>query len=70
MVAAIGIVGSTVFIPMMITRMMISLKRAASSRQLHLDLEVPSGLPTSSQGGHSSRTVDGILLSVFKIRRR
>lgn len=52
---------STRFIPMMITRMIISLKKVASSRQPYLDLGIPSGLSMRLQDSHI--TADNIQLS-------
>lgn len=57
------------FIPMMIARMIISLKEVASSRPLYLDPEMPSGSSTYFQDGHSPRVVGGIPLSVLKSER-
>ena len=49
----------------MISRIIISLKRATSSRQTCLDVEVPGGLPMNFRDGHSPCTVDGIPLRVL-----
>ena len=57
---------TTRFIPMMVTRMIISLKKAASSRQLYLDLEVRTGSPAAPQRSHSSRAAEGVRLSVLR----
>ena len=57
-------------IPIMISRMMISLKKAARSRQPHLDLEIPTGTSTNFQHSHSGhQAVDAIPLSVFTSER-
>ena len=53
-------------IPMMITRMIISLKKVASERQPHPYLEAPSALPMGSHNGHSIRATDDIPLSVLE----
>ena len=53
-------------IPMMVTRMVVSLRKFASERQPHPLLEAPNALPMGSQNGHSPRAVDGIPLSVLK----
>ena len=53
------------FIPMMVTRMVLSLKKAASSRQPYLDLVVQTELPTDLQGT-SPHAVDDIQLSVLE----
>ena len=57
---------STRFIPMMITRMIISLKKVASSRPPRLDMKAPIGLPTKLQDTRSPRTPDDIQLSEFR----
>ena len=49
---------------MMISRIVISLKKFASERQGHLSVDVPS--PMSVQEGYNSRLVEGIPLSVLK----
>ena len=49
------------FIPMMIARIIISLKKVASSRQPYLDLGIPSGLSMRLQDSHI--TADNIQLS-------
>ena len=54
------------FIPMMMARMIISLKEVASSRQPCLDLEVPSELLANLQDTHSPHTMDGIPLPVLE----
>jgi len=48
---------------MMITRVIVSLKKVASERQSYSGLEVPPVLPTELRGGHSLHPVDGIPLS-------
>ena len=53
-------------IPMMICRMAISLKKAASTEQYLGDTEVPSVLPVNLQDAHSPRAMENIQLSVFK----
>lgn len=56
-------------VPVMVTRMIISLKKAASSRQPHLDLGVSTGLQMDLQGVYSPHAVDSIPLSVFRDQR-
>lgn len=58
------------FIPVMMTRTILSLKKATNLRELHLSLEDPSELPMHLQDGHSPRRVAGIQLSLFKSGRR
>ena len=53
----------------MISRIIISLKRAASSQKLRMDPEVPTGLPTSLRDDYSSRAAEGIQLAVLKTER-
>ena len=53
-------------IPMIISRMIVSLKKAASSRQPHMSMGIPTGLPMNPQDTSSSRSVGGIQLSVFR----
>lgn len=57
------------FMPMMITRMFISLRKVASSQRRRLDLEVPAGSPTHLQDGYSPRAVNIIPLPVLKRER-
>ena len=57
--------GPVRFIPMMVTRMTISLKKVASSQQPYLDMDVPSGLPTDLEDNPSPRTAGGIRLSIL-----
>ena len=54
------------FIPMMMARTIISLKRVTISRESHLILEVPGELPTYPQDVHFLHPVTEIRLSVFK----
>lgn len=54
---------------MMIARIIISLKKVASSREPYIDLQVPSGLSTHLRDGHSHRTTDDIPLSVLESER-
>jgi len=54
-------------IPVMITRMIISLKKVASSGQPHASTDVlQSGLPTNLRDIYSFRPTDSMQLSVFK----
>lgn len=57
------------FIPMMISRMVISLKKAAGERQPHLGLEVPSVVPINLQDVQYLRGVDGIQLPIPKAKQ-
>ena len=55
-------------IPVMICRMIISLKKVASSlQQSNIDTELSVGLPMSLQDTGPPRAVDTIRLSVFKV---
>lgn len=54
------------FIPMMLARMIISLKKVASLQQLHLDPEILSGSPAQLQDGYSTRMVGTIPLAVLE----
>jgi len=56
----------TRFIPMMVTRIIISLKRAATERRPYLGLEIPTAPPTGVQDYHA---VDIIPLSTLKSER-
>ncbi|KAF9649150.1 hypothetical protein BDM02DRAFT_1971481 [Thelephora ganbajun] len=56
---AVATVGNTAFIPMMITRIIISLKKVANTRQPQLSLEVPNRVPTSVQDSRPPRQVEG-----------
>lgn len=56
-------------IPMMIVRVIISLKKAASQRQSYSGLEAPSMLSMNLQGGYSTHAVDGIPLSALEGER-
>ena len=51
---------------MMISRMIVSLMKAAGSRQPHMNTGVPTGPPTNLQNNCSPRLADGIQLSVFR----
>jgi hypothetical protein len=54
------------FIPMMTSRMIMALKKAASSRQTRMDLELPTSLPVSLQDTCPSHRVESIQLSNIK----
>ena len=56
-------------IPMMVSRIVISLKKFASERRGHLSVDVPSKMPMSVQDGYNSHPVEGIPLSVLKGER-
>jgi len=53
-------------IPMIISRIIVSLKKAASSRPLTMSLEIPTGLPMSLEDTRSPHTMDTVRLSVFE----
>jgi len=53
---------------MMISRMIISLKKAASLRRLHMSMEVPNGLQTNLEDTYSHHPVDNVQLSALKFR--
>ena len=55
-------------IPVMVTRMVISLKKVASERQ-PLSLENPTSFPMGLQDDYSAHAVNGIPLSVLKVER-
>ena len=54
------------FIPIMVARIVISLKKAAGSRQTRLGPEVPNRFPIGLQDTYPSRAVEGIPLGVFR----
>ena len=54
------------FIPMMICRTIISLKKVASTRQLHMSIELPSGLPANLRDIHTHHATGNIQLSVLR----
>ena len=54
---------------MMISRLVISLKKVATEWQPHLRLEIPSAAPMSLQDEYSSCLVDGIPFTVIKGER-
>ena len=56
------------FIPMMVTRIIISLKKVATERQPYLGLEVPTVPPTGVQD-YCPPNMDIIPLSVLKDER-
>lgn len=56
----------TRLIPMMIARVIISLKKVASERQSYLGSEVPPISPVNLQGGRFTKAADGIPLSVLE----
>ena len=53
-------------IPVMISRMTISLKKVASMQEAYMSLEIPTGVPTNLQDTHSPRPTDNIRLSLLK----
>jgi len=56
-IGPIPIMGNAVYIPMMISRMIMSLKKAASSPQTHMSMDIPSVFPMYSRdsyGPHQS----------------
>ena len=54
-------------IPVMICRMIVSLKKAASCQNLpQISSEFAAGLPISLHDAQSPHMVDGIQLSIFK----
>ena len=57
-------------IPVMTTRMIISLKKVASKPQSGLNFVVPSGLPININDYRSTRQMDDIQLSVIRGERR
>jgi len=59
----------TRFIPMMVTRIIISLKKVATERQPYLGPEIPTAPPTGAQDYHSPHVVDTIPLSALKSER-
>jgi len=63
----IPLVGTVVFIPMMICRMIMSLKKVASSQLPHTSVELRTGLPPMNlQDIHTPHAADGTPFSVFK----
>ena len=54
------------FIPMMMSRMIISLKKAAQSGPPHTSIVLPTLSPTALSDTRSHHTADPIRLSVFK----
>ena len=54
------------FIPMMIVRIIISLKEVARSRRCHPHLDIPNGLPMNLRDTRSPRTPDDIRSSEFR----
>ena len=55
------------FMPMMISRMIISLKKVAAKQRSNVDVEIPTGLPTTNTGYTSSSHPTGdIQLAVLK----
>lgn len=54
------------YIPMMISRMIISLKKVASSGQTHMGPDVPTVIPMSLQDTYTPHRVENIHLSTFK----
>ncbi|KAF9647299.1 hypothetical protein BDM02DRAFT_2718881 [Thelephora ganbajun] len=67
-IRSIPIVGNAALIPMMTSRMIMSLKKVASSRRTHahMSMEVPTGMPMTLRDTYSSHPVDNIQLSVFR----
>ena len=56
------------FIPMMTSRIIISLKKVASSGRIHMSGEALSGPSMNLQDTHSHHPLDNIQLSPFKSR--
>lgn len=54
------------FIPMIICRMAMSLKRVANTQQSHMSVGTLPGLPEDSQNAHPPHAVDNIKLSTLK----
>ena len=54
------------YIPMLISRMIISLKKVASSRETHLAIDTMGAVPTVPQGDYTSRQAEAIRLSTFQ----
>ena len=54
------------YIPMMISRMIMSLKEVASSRETHLVMDIPSALPMNLQDSYAPHRVESIRLSTLK----
>jgi len=66
----IGLVGYAVFIPIMTTRMIISLKKAITSREPHMTLEASSEFLTHPQDSLPPPPAIGMPLSVLRRGRR
>src|SRR5882757_7548530 len=60
----------TSFVPMMVSRMVISLKKVASSQPANPNVEVPSTTQISLRGGRPPHPEEGIHLTVFKTDHR
>ena len=56
-------------IPMMMGRMIISLKEVANEQRSHPSVDIPSRFPTDVQESYFPRVGDGIPLSQFKSGR-
>ena len=51
------------YIPMMISRMIISLKKVTSSRKTYMGMEIPASLAMSPQDSYAPHLVESIQLS-------
>jgi len=65
-IGPIPIVGNAVYIPMMISRMIMSLKKAASSQQTHMGMDAPNAFPMNSRDSYRPNRVESIRFSTIK----
>ncbi|KAF9792646.1 hypothetical protein BJ322DRAFT_63556 [Thelephora terrestris] len=65
-IGPIPIVGNAMYIPMMISRMIISLKKAASRGEIRADLDAQNPLSMGLQDIHSAHRVENVRLSTLR----